>query len=60
MQGTDWHIVQGLEAGEQVVVGGGYAARLGEKVSVTDVTSKATTPAVAVSSNSTLTNDVHN
>jgi multidrug efflux system membrane fusion protein len=60
MQGADWHIIQGLEAGDLVVVGGGHAARLGEKVSVTDVTSKATTPAVAVSSNSTPTNDAHN
>jgi len=35
MRGSDWHIVDGLSAGDRVIVGGVNAAVPGQKVSVT-------------------------
>jgi multidrug efflux system membrane fusion protein len=35
MRGGDWHIVEGLNAGDRVIVGGVNAAVPGQKVSVT-------------------------
>jgi len=35
MRGADWHIVEGLAAGDRVIVGGVSAAVPGQKVSVT-------------------------
>ena len=35
MRGADWHIVEGLAAGDRVIVGGVNAAVPGQKVSVT-------------------------
>ncbi len=37
MRGSDWHIVEGLAAGDRVIVGGVNAAVPGQKVSVTPV-----------------------
>ena len=44
MHGADWHILEGLAAGERVIINGAINAQPGEKVRVTSVIDDLNTP----------------